>query len=402
MKTNIHVPIAALCVVGVIHVLSSASVQAQDVLISGLERPLGITQSKQGNLLVSEAGTPVPNTGRISIVDLDGNRRTLLDGLPAGIAAAENIPSGPSGLTMRGRTLYLAIGIGDSVARGPAPGTEVPNPNPASPLLSSVLAIHFSERVERRTTGFTLTLADHQALAAGETVTLDHGGGDKIRIKLVADFPNTIPFPLPTFPGNVRAANPFDLVVVGDQVYVTDGGRNLLWQADIRTGAFSPLTLFPDVANPAFPGLGGPFIQAVPTGIRYARGQLLVALFRGFPFLPGLSEICSIDPETGDQASFLTGLKTAIDLLPTEDGDDDEEESNCEKAEDRLLVLQHASPTGPFFPPPGLLLEFKGGTAPTVIANNLTLPTSMTYDEETKTVFVTELGGRIIAVPYQP
>lgn len=405
MKTNIHGRIATLCLVGVSLALTSASVQAQDVLISGLDRPLGITQSKQGNLLVSESGTRVPNTGRISIVDLDGHRRTLLDGLPGGIGAAENSPSGPGGLCLRGRTLYLAIGIGDSVGRGPAPGTEVPNPNPASPLLSSVLAIHFSERVEKRTAGFMLTLADHQALAAGQTVTLDNGGGDKIRIKLVADLPNTVPLPLPTFPENVRASNPFDLVVVGDQVYVTDGGRNLLWQVDIRTGAFSPLALFPDVANPAFPGLGGPFIQAVPTGIRYASGRLLVALFRGVPFLPGLSEIRSIDPQTGDQASLLTGLKTAIDLLPVEDGEDDEaeneEDNNCKEV-GRLLVLQHASATGPFFPPPGLLLEFKVDTAPTVVANNLTLPTSMTYDAETKTVFVTELGGRIIAVPYQP
>jgi hypothetical protein len=131
----------------------------------------------------------------------------------------------------------------------------------------------------------------------------------------------------------------------------------------------------------------------------------LVALFRGAPFLPGLSEIRSIDRETGDQASLLTGLKTAIDLLPTEDGDDheaeDEEDNDCNEV-GRLLVLQHASPSGPFFPPPGLLLEFKVESAPTVVANNLTLPTSMTYDEETKIVFVTELGGRIIAVPYQP
>ena len=35
-------------------------------------------------LLVAETGTPAPNTGRVSIVDSDGNRRTLLDGLARG------------------------------------------------------------------------------------------------------------------------------------------------------------------------------------------------------------------------------------------------------------------------------------------------------------------------------
>src|ERR671924_58086 len=65
-------------------------------LTSGLERPLGITQSNLGNLLVSETGTAVPNTGRISIVDLEGNRRTLLSGLPSAINDVGE-PSGPAG-----------------------------------------------------------------------------------------------------------------------------------------------------------------------------------------------------------------------------------------------------------------------------------------------------------------
>src|SRR5262245_4532836 len=63
-------------------------------LTSGLQIPLGILQSNEGNLLVSETGTPTPSTGRISIVGLNGSRRTLLDGLPSGINDV-NEPSGP-------------------------------------------------------------------------------------------------------------------------------------------------------------------------------------------------------------------------------------------------------------------------------------------------------------------
>ena len=89
-------------------------------LISGLQRPLGTTISNKNNLIVAESGTAMSNSGRISIIDLNGNRRTLLDGLPSGIAIeGGGEPSGPAGVAMRGRTLYLAIGVGDAVIAGP-------------------------------------------------------------------------------------------------------------------------------------------------------------------------------------------------------------------------------------------------------------------------------------------
>ena len=43
---------------------------------SGLEGPVSIVQSETGNLLVSESGSPKPNTGAISIVKLRGSRQT--------------------------------------------------------------------------------------------------------------------------------------------------------------------------------------------------------------------------------------------------------------------------------------------------------------------------------------
>ena len=100
-------------------------------LTSGLQVPLGITQSEKRNLFVSEAGTVAPNTGRISIVDLAGNRRTLLDGLPSGIADVGDI-AGPADIVLNDYTLYVVIGIGDVIRAGPVPGTAVPNPNPIS------------------------------------------------------------------------------------------------------------------------------------------------------------------------------------------------------------------------------------------------------------------------------
>jgi hypothetical protein len=399
--------------------LAAAKVIAQCApLVSDLRIPLGITQSDQGNLFVSESGTRVPNTGRISIVDQEGNRRTFFDGLPSGINDVNEV-SGPAGLFLRDHSLYVSIGIGDTIQAGPAPGTTVPNPNPpSSPIFSSVIAITFSNFVERNTAGFTLTPDDQRTLARGERVSKSNGGADRISIKLIANFPDFFPEPLLAVPNNVRGSNPFDLTLAeghedGDRdhfkkhegddssLYVTDGGRNLVWQIKIRTGAFSILAVFPQVANPMFPTLGPPFIDAVPTGIAQTRGQLLVTLFRGAPFPPGTSVVAQVDLRTGDATSLTSGLKAAIDVLPIRSYRDTDS-----------LVLQHAS-AGPFFGSPGLLLRFETPAGPPeVITNCLTRPTSMVYDRDNGTVYIAEvtpvppgqplMSGRIVVVSFAP
>src|SRR5262249_10255750 len=138
-------------------------------------------------------------------------------------------------------------------------------------------------------------------------------------IELVANFPDFVPKPLPTFPANVGLSNPFALVVIDNELYVTDGGRNLVWQVGIPTHSFSMLAQFPNIANPLFPAVGGPFEEAVPTGIAPFGGQLLVTLFRGAPFAPATSVVEQVDPVTGSHSAFITGLKTAIDVLPVKE-----------------------------------------------------------------------------------
>lgn len=383
--------------------LSVSQVRAQcpvTQLTSGLQLPLGITQTNQNNLIVSESGPRgTTNTGALSIIGLDGSRRTLIDGLPSGPNDIGD-PSGPAGVFMRGRTLYVAVGGGDVVVGVGLPGVGVPNPNgPTSPLFSSILAVHFSAHGEKKTEGFTLSLADQVALAAGQRVTLKNGGGDRITIELVANFEDYIPNPLPTVPNNVRASNPFDLVAVGDTLYVTDGGRNLVWQVDINSGAFSALAQFPPIPNPLFnptpppPSIGGPVVEAVPTGIDYADGQLLVTLFRGFPFPAGTSVVEQVDPVTGAHTPFITGLRTVIDVIAFTKGGDTE-----------YLLLEHSTAGGPPLPPfgnPGRLLRFEEPGSATVIAGGigcLTRPTSMVLDDKTGTLYVTEYSGRVVSI----
>jgi hypothetical protein len=62
------------------------------------------------------------------------------------------------------------------------------NPNPASPLFSSVLAVQFSAAMEMRTTGVTLSLADHHALKAGQTLIRADAQPGRMTIELIADF----------------------------------------------------------------------------------------------------------------------------------------------------------------------------------------------------------------------
>ncbi len=359
-------------------------------IASGLQGPLGITISEKGNLLVSEKGTRTPNTGRISIVDPSGNRRTLVDGLPSGLNfEGENQPSGVGGLFLRGRTLYVAVGVGDSVIAGPGPGLFVPNPNPSSPLFSSVLAIHFSANVEKTTAGFTLTAANQHTLANRHPAILSNSAGDRIKIELITNFPSFTPDPRPDFAGNVRNSNPFDLVAVANRLYVTDGGQNALYAVDIATGNFSVLIAFGPIPNPL--PFGPPVVEAVPTGITYSGGHLLVTLFRGFPFPAGSSVVTRINPATGNHTPFISSLTTGIDVLTARA---DELASNAAIH----LVLEFSS--GDTFSGPGRLLRFnRPDAAPVVIADCLAAPTSMALDSRTGTLYVTQLSGQIAAIP---
>ena len=376
---------SAIAVAVLIFAFDCAAQCPVDVVVAGLNLPLGITETNQLNLIVGETGNGAAGSGRISLVDpTSGVRTTLLSGLPSGINDV-NEPSGPSGVLMQGRTLYVLIGVGDAVRAGPFPGTTMANPAGASsPIFSSLLAVHFSAKAEKDAASVTLSPADQAALAAGGTVTLG-AKSSKVTINLVANFPDYTPNPIAIFPANVRASNPFDLAIVGDSIYVTDGGMNLVWRVDTETGTFGALAAFAPIPNPYFPTLGGPSVEAVPTGITYSDGRLLVTLFRGFPF-PPLAAVQQVDPETGAQGALISGLKSAIDVAPDRDGG--------------LFVLQHASNMSPFLNGIGVLLHYAvpGGTG-TTVANCLARPTSMVVAKRTGTVYITELvGGRVVAI----
>lgn len=379
---------SCLAILGGTGLLAGATAGAADcqVVASGLNAPIGSVLTNQGNLLVSETGIKGDfDSGRISIVSPGGGRRTLLDGLPQGTNAAGRDASGPNAITMRGRTVYVAIGQGDTVIPGPG-GTVVPNPNSISPLFSSVLAIHLSAAAEKATTGFSLSKQDELTLAGGGRVTLSNGGGDRLTIELVVNFEDYVP---EGAPGNVRNSNPFDMLVVGDNMFVTNGGLNKLYKVDLRTGAYADLAIFDRI--PILPtATGQTSVEAVPTGLAYADGAVLVSLLSGFPFVPGASRVKAVDPVTGAQADFLTGLRTSIDVLPVREG----------RNTDFLALENNFSPVSP---PTGAAIkrfDVPGGTSVAVHGCTMDRPTSMSLDTKSGTMYVTELlRGTVVQVP---
>ena len=215
---------------------------------------------------------------------------------------------------------------------------------------------------------------------------------------MITDFPNFIPAPFNAPPVSARArkyaASQIPFALIAERKLTTmppTRAGPCLGESISPTGAFPPLPVFPNIPNPLFPGLGFATMEPVATGIASDSGQLLVALFGGFPFSAGASSIQQVDPVSGSATPFISGRKSPIGIIPFR-----------EHGETSYLVLQHAS-AGPFFASPGVVLRFDDlAASPSTVANCLTRPTSMSLNEKSQTLYVTEFGGRLVSVPFAP
>jgi hypothetical protein len=338
----------------------------------------------RGPILVGEGGNG-PNSGRVSMIDRDGRRATLIDGLPAGLAAPNNEPSGVNGLAFKNRTLFIAIGSGDAVINGPAPGSELPNPNRSSPILSSVLALELDRPIEILVGAFLLQRADHTVLASGQPVTLRSPSGETATLRLVVDIPDYTPAPRPDLSNNVVVSNPFGLEQADScGLWLVDASLNALWKINWCDNTYAPAMTFPQYPNPT--PIGAPLIDAVPTSVRAHEGALLVTLLTGFPFPAGLAEAKLVRPDSGDSEVVFRGHRMLLDVLYSDRGSDG------------FFLIEFSQDPNAMLP--GRLVFYDSMNAEPVIVNsNLIGPTSMALSPYGDELLISEIiTGRIVAV----
>ena len=182
---------------------------AQGVLSAGRLTPFKMTRTPGGNVVLAESGSGA-NDGRVSLISRWGSSYVLLSGLPS-VITFEGSASGPTAVAETHRTLYVVMGIGDTIGES-VPPHELPSTvGPASPLVSSVLRARFDPVPDGIRQGFALTADELRTLADGHEVSLDNDLGEHVSLLLLTDFRD-----LETDPNHgIRASNPFAADVAG-------------------------------------------------------------------------------------------------------------------------------------------------------------------------------------------
>ena len=350
------------------------------VVVTGLQAPHKIILTPRGNLLVTETSMNA-NAGRVSYVTRGGTRRSLLEGLPSGIEVTLAGGSGPSAMALRERTLYLALGAGDTERNGATPGTSIHNPAGASsPLFSSILEIRFSQDVDSIGGTFPMTAQHQQELHDGGEVELNDGSGTTAKISVLVRFPNSEPSPNRIY----RFSNPWGLAlsVDGRSLYVTDASVNSLARVDTATGKWRRLVRFPPLPNPT--PTGPPVLDSVPTSVRIYGDQVLVSFLSGFPFVPGNARVLAVNPDAGTTEPFIFDLTSVTDILwrPRNDG------------QYAFYVTEFSQNQSAMPAPPGRLLRYDSSGQHVVVPVLIT-PVSLAYDDATQDLFILELRGQI-------
>ena len=290
----------------------SAMAQNVTVFASDLQKPTRLVFTPQGNLLVSEGGLPEPNTGRVSILDRGGVRRSLLEGLPTARGYTLS-PFGPTGMALDGDTLYLLIGEGD-VEAFPPPNVRLNPDGPSSPIFSTILKIQFSAEVDRLRGSFRLISPDDWALLDGNEVNLENSLGERAKVQLLTAFRQVVRNVLGgSF--SYRQSNPYgvSLDARNRTLWLTDAGMETVIKVDTITGRYQVQFRFePFLRSTA----AGPVpVDNVPTSVCLQGDQLLVGLFTASPIPEGEASIWSIDTRSRAARPTISSLSGVVDIL---------------------------------------------------------------------------------------
>lgn len=284
MRHNVVVPALA----GTLLLLSAAF--AQDVVVEGLNNPMGLLTMPDQSVWVIDSG--VGGDQEIEAVDpMTGEEITATAGVTAQVIRVApdgsqevraTLPSVALGQEFLGGARLARLGSQVYATSGGWLGDFGPEP---MPLMAAVVRVDTSE---------PRLLADTWSLEANENPD-----------------------------GFILETHPYGILGGSDgMLYVADAGANTLLRINPRNGNLDLVTVFEGLPSPLpNPNRGGAQeSDPVPTGITQGRdGTLYVSLLPGFPFLPGSARVVSVTP-SGEVTTVAEGLTMVTDLQMAPDG----------------------------------------------------------------------------------
>lgn len=314
-------------------------------VVSGLPGPMGIDADAQGNLWVSESGTDVSeengdthnDNGKVVVITPSGKVYDAIINLSSYANVHSGELQGTVHILLDKKTLYVLSGD----------------------YLYTADISHFK--------------AGDQPIDATTLPKED-----------IASFASQVP----SDNNPEEDSHPYNLTKGPDgDLYIADAGANAILH---RKGAnnYTVLAEIPGMANPSFPGLGGPTVQPVPTSIEYVGDAFLVTTLTGFPFPEGEAIIYKVT-ESGQVSIYQQGFTMLVD--------------QAKGKGNKHLVVQHASSFNPqsgYAPNSGSLLWVDGDTTE-VLADGFNEPVGIKQINN-DTWYVTTLGdGSVQKVTYR-
>ena len=294
------VSLAASAVLG-LTVLAAPSAQAggdhggggpgePKVIASGLDNPRQLSFTRSGDLLVAEAGAggsgpcwDGPENGRVCFgatgavtkVSRWGKQSRIIAGLPsiAGEGTGEQA-AGPSDVAAEGDAVTVLIGLGADPAARTAPGMP--------------------------------TLAKRMGTLVQTTT---HGGSPHNRGRARPSRARRTRCRRPTHPIATRSVCWCSTITTSSPTRAATTSCSVS-----RRGGVRLVTTF--AARAVETPIPNPEMQAVPTSVAVKGwdGAYYVSQLTGFPFPKGGASIYRVDPRTGAQSVYATGLTNVTDL----------------------------------------------------------------------------------------
>jgi hypothetical protein len=153
-------------------------------------------------------------------------------------------------------------------------------------------------------------------------------------------------------------SNPYDMITIGNRLYVTDGNRDLISVIDPAAPEGSRITRLLDLSAPT---------HTVVTGIaRGPDGNLYINQLTSFPFPTAAGRVWRVSPTSGAITEVASGVSAGTGLAVAPDG--------------TIFVSEIAQTVGPpsFLAPPGrVVIATPDGVVP--IASPIMFPTILRW-----------------------